>query len=143
MPARKTAARPASAGYSGTPLVKKLGIKPDTTLALVSSPERFEETLRDLPESVVVRKDLKKSADVIVLFVRSEKELTAGFPKAAAALAEKGRLWLSWPKKASGIVTDLTEDVIRDFGLATGWVDYKVCAVDATWSGLCFARRKA
>lgn len=131
-----------TAGYSGTPLVKKLGIKGDATVALLSAPEKFEDLLEDLPAGVALRHDLKKAPDVIVLFVRSERDLRAGFPKAGKALAEKGRLWVSWPKKASGIVTDLTEGVVRDFGLATGFVDYKVCAVDHTWSGLCFARKK-
>lgn len=129
------------AGYSGTPLVKKLGIKPGSVVALVAAPEKFEDLLVDLPDTVGLRHDLRKPADVIVLFVRSERELRTGFPKAGKAMADKGRLWVSWPKKASGIVTDLTEGVIRDFGLASGFVDYKVCAVDQTWSGLCFARR--
>lgn len=86
--------------------------------------------------------DDPKAAHVTVLFALSQLELISDFRPLAKALPEKTALWIAWPKKVSGVMTDLTENVIREFGLAAGWVDYKVCAIDETWSGLCFARRK-
>jgi hypothetical protein len=130
------------AGYSGTPLSKKLMIKEGRRVALISAPDEFETLLDPLPDSVRISRTGKGEADVIVLFVKSHAELLKRWKSAAARLADGGAFWVSWPKKASGIVTDLNEDRIRDVGLADGLVDYKVCAVDETWSGLCFARRK-
>ena len=126
------------AGYSGTPLVKKLGIKPETTVALLGAPPGFRRELVDLPASV--RLVTRAPADLVIWFVTSRKDLEAGV--AAARRQMTSGLWVAWPKKASGVVTDVTEDVVRAAGLANGLVDYKVCAVNAIWSGLKFARRK-
>jgi hypothetical protein len=128
-------------GYSGTPLVKKLGIRPEDTLVLLGAPEGFESTLGQLPPGARVRRDARSRGRVLLLFVRSRPELARRFPVAARALEPGGRLWLVWPKKAAGLDTDLREADVRAFGLGNGFVDYKICAVDATWSGLCFARR--
>ncbi|HWQ54315.1 MAG TPA: hypothetical protein VN442_11560 [Bryobacteraceae bacterium] len=129
-------------GYSGTPLVKKLGIRAGTTVVLLGAPGNFEAALAGLPEGVRLVRQARGAPTTILLFVRSKAELERRFPAAAGALAEGGRLWLVWPKQASGVRSDLTEIVVRAFGLAEGWVDYKICAVDETWSGLLFARRR-
>ena len=131
------------AGYSGTPLPKKLGIKVGSVVALVAAPDDFRETLGELPEGAAVHDRLRRSCDLIVWFNRSRKELDRGIAKMAAAIFEKGSMWIAWPKKASALATDLSEPVVRETGLASGLVDYKVCAIDATWSGLLFTRRKA
>jgi hypothetical protein len=128
------------AGYSGTPLPKKLGIKPNTTVALLGAPTGFESKLEPLPEGVRVRRRAGP-ADRVLLFVDSAAALTQKFEAAAGIVEEGGGLWLVWPKKASGRATDLGENQVRKFGLDAGWVDYKICAVDETWSGLQFARR--
>lgn len=130
-----------AAGYSGTPLPRKLGIREGYFATLVQSPERFERKLEPLPAGAAFT-DIPERANVAVLFVSSQAELATSFRRLAKALPEKIALWIAWPKKASGVKTDLSENVIRDFLLPTGWVDYKVCAIDETWSGLCFARRK-
>jgi hypothetical protein len=141
----KKAAKPVipsgSAGYSGTPLPKKLGIKDGSGIILVNAPARFERKLGPLPDGAQFV-DHGASARVAVLFVGSQAELARDFRGLAKALPEKSALWIAWPKKASGVKTDLNENKVRDFGLDAGWVDYKVCAIDETWSGLCFARRK-
>jgi CheY-like chemotaxis protein len=129
------------AGYSGTPLPKKLGIKAGTTVALLGAPPEFEKTLGRLPDDVRLRHDARGRPDRIVLFVRSRAELARRFPVAARALAPAGGLWIAWPKKASGVETDLTQQHVREFGLDRQFVDYKICAIDDTWSGLQFARR--
>jgi hypothetical protein len=129
------------AGYSGTPLPKKLGIRESCSVALMNAPEAFERKLRPLPEGVQISGS-PEGANVAILFVKSEAELIRDFRPLAKALPAKTALWIAWPKQASGVVTDLKENVIREFGLGAGWVDYKVCAIDETWSGLCFARRK-
>ena len=132
------------AGYSGTPLPKKLGIKPGDGVRLQEAPEDFEQTLGALPEGASVQRGEPAGlADVILLFCVSRIELMQRFPAAAEAMREGGRLWLAWPKKASGLQQDLGDAEVRAHGLAHGLVDYKVCAIDATWSGLCFARRGA
>jgi len=128
------------AGYSGTPLVKKLGIKPGTTLALLRAPDGFRESLEGIPEDVRVVSRAEVAADLTVWFVTRRGELDAGIAGVAKTMG--AGLWISWPKKASGVKTDLDENVIRDAGLAHGLVDYKVCAIDTTWSGLKFARRR-
>lgn len=130
-----------SAGYSGTPLPKKLGIRENYLCVLVNAPDRFERKLDPLPAGATLVED-GRGANVAVLFVTSQAELAQDFRPLAKALLEKVAFWIAWPKKASGVKTDLTENVIREFGLGAGWVDYKVCAIDETWSGLCFARRK-
>lgn len=147
---RKALARPAPtkpvapgamAGYSGTPLAKKLIIKESNTVALLDAPDGLEESLAPLPANVRLLDRLAPSSDVILLFCRSRLDLEARFRSASCALAPKGRLWLAWPKKTSRMHSDLTEPFVREYGLAQGFVDYKICAIDATWSGLCFARR--
>jgi hypothetical protein len=131
------------AGYSGTPLPTKLGIKANHRIAVLKAPDEFDATLGVLPENVLAQKDLKRSGplDVILFFVDSRAELTKKFPVLAARLTPAGGLWISWPKRASGVATDLTEDVVRNVGLDAGLVDIKVCAVDETWSGLRFVIR--
>jgi hypothetical protein len=131
------------AGYSGTPLAKKLGIKQNHSVALINAHDDFEATLEELPNDVEVITNLKerKAFDVIVFFTRSEKELLKQFARLAGRLSPAGGLWIAWPKKTSGVATDLTENRIREVGLATGLVDNKVCAIDETWSGLRFVIR--
>jgi hypothetical protein len=142
-PPRKPVVPGTMAGYSGTRLPKKLGIRPGSAVALLGAPEGFaEQTLGPLPEGASVRTDARSPYRVGLLFARSQAELARRFPAAAKALGEPGALWILWPKKASGVASDLDEKTVRAFGLARGLVDYKIAAVDATWSGLCFARRR-
>jgi hypothetical protein len=125
-----------SAGYSGTPLVRKLGIKPHTRLGLISAPEGFLSLLGELPEDVSVRSRVRGPLDVIVAFFLDRSELVRRLPALKAALDQAGGLWIAWPKRASGVATDMTEHVVRELALAAGLVDNKVCAIDETWSGL-------
>lgn len=129
-------------GYSGTPLPKKLGIKAGAVVALLGAPADFENTLGELPEDVRIKRQARGAADLIVLFCTSQREMRRRFPTAAKGLRETGSIWIAWPKKASGVATDLTQAEVRRFGLDAGFVDYKICAIDATWSGLLFTRRK-
>ena len=129
------------AGYSGTPLPKKLGIKENSTVALVEGPKDFETTLGDLPPGTKVFRRGKPGADVTLWFLNSLDELQERI-EYMGEIAGDGRLWICWPKKASGIVTDVTQNQVRATGLASGLVDFKICAIDATWSGLCFTQRK-
>jgi hypothetical protein len=131
----------AFAGYSGTPLPKKLGIKPDSVVALVDAPDGFETVLGTLPDGVAVRHSVGDDAAVTLWFVRSLAELEDGI-ETMASIVGHHRLWVCWPKKASGIESDVTQNQVRSMGLATGIVDFKICAIDATWSGLCFTSRK-
>ena len=128
------------AGYAGTPLPKKLGVKAGSTVALVDAPAGFEETLGVLPTGVRVRPGPDEAGDVTLWFVRSQVDLERDLERMVPAAA-RGALWIVWPKKASGVVSDLSQTVVRAAGLAAGLVDYKVCSVDATWSGLCFTQR--
>jgi hypothetical protein len=130
-----------TAGYSGTPLPKKLGIRDNYSVVIVNAPELFDRKLGPLPAYTKISAD-PKDANVAVLFASSLAELVRDFRPLAKALPEKVALWIAWPKKASRVKTDLDENVVRTFGLDSGWVDYKVCAIDEIWSGLCFARRK-
>lgn len=130
------------AGYSGKTLSDKLGIRDGERVALLHAPEGIETTLAPLPAGVIIAKRLSKTARVTLLFATREADLRKEFPPLAAALPEGAMLWIAWPKKSSGRATDLTENLIRDIGLPTGWVDVKVCAIDETWSGLKFLRRK-
>jgi CheY-like chemotaxis protein len=131
------------AGYSGTPLPKKLGIKAGSLVSLLGAPTGFEKTLGTLPEEARLRRGVGKAANVVLLFVKSRADLEKRFATAAGAMGEPGALWIVWPKKASGAATDLGGNEVRAFGLAAGLVDYKIAAIDATWSGLCFTRRKS
>ena len=128
------------AGYSGTPLVKKLGIKPGFNIALISAPSGYANEL-DLPPDVTINSRSGKPLDFAQLFVKSEKELKEKFSEYAKRLHAAGMLWVSWPKKSSGVTTDLSENIVRDIGLAAGLVDIKICAVDEVWSGLKFVFR--
>ena len=130
-----------AAGYSDTPLVKKLGIKPRTSIAIHNAPKDYERTLGRLPKQVNRAPGVARLLDFIQFFTSEKRALEREFAKLARALAPAGMLWISWPKKASGVATDLTEDVIRAIGLAHGLVDVKVAAVDKVWSGLKFVRR--
>jgi len=140
-PPAKPAVPGTMAGYSGTPLPRKLGIKAGTTVLLLGAPQGFEATLGELPEGARVLRRAGRPAPLVLLFSRSAADLERRFAQATKSLAERGALWLLWPKKASGVATDLSEAGIRSFGLARSFVDYKICAVDETWSGLRFARR--
>jgi hypothetical protein len=127
----------APAGYSGTPLVRKLGIKPDARLGLIGAPDGFDATLGELPPGVRVSRRLGGPPfDVIVAFFKWRRELERRLGTLVGALDTAGGLWLAWPKRASDVPTDLTDTVVRDVGLATGLVDNKVCAIDYVWSGL-------
>lgn len=128
-------------GYSGTPLPKKLGIKPDSTLALVRAPEDFEATLGELPDGVEIRKQARGHVDLAVWFPISRADLVDRVG-AMDQLVGEGTLWIAWPKKSSGVATDLSEPIVREAGLAAGLVDSKVCAIDETHSGLRFTRRR-
>ena len=131
------------AGYSGTPLAQKLGIRAGARIALVGAPDGFLATLRPLPVGACVGQDTAGPLDVILIFATARAALERTFPPLAAALAPTGGLWIAWPKRASGVPTDLTEGVVREVGLAVGLVDNKVCAVDEVWSGLRFVVRLA
>jgi hypothetical protein len=126
--------------YSGSPLHKKLGIGAGSTVLLAGAPPSFERKLRPMPEGVRFcrRASLARMA---LLFVKSQKQLEKRFFSTVRHLEECGRIWIVWPKKTSGIATDLTQAAVRSFGLASGFVDYKICAIDETWSGLLFTRR--
>jgi CheY-like chemotaxis protein len=127
--------------YGATPLPKKLGIKPGWIVALVEAPRGFEQTLSALPEGATLEDGLPRRFDLAIWFVRSVDDLRRGLAPTAARLGA-APLWIAWPKKASGVETDLTQQLIRETGLDAGLVDYKICSIDATWSGLAFVRRK-
>jgi len=129
------------AGYSGKPLIGKLGIKPGARLLLLAAPPGYARTLGSLPEGVVAAKTLRGTFDFIQFFTTRRTDLERRFAALARALEPAGMLWISWPKKAAGLPTDLTENVVREVALAGGLVDVKVCAVDETWSGLKLVRR--
>lgn len=129
------------AGYSGTPLPKKLGIKPGTVVGLLGAPEGFEEVLGELPEGAVLRRGARGRCELLLWFARSSRDLQSRIERMAERTGPGG-VWILWPKQASGVATDLTQAEVRRTGLANGLVDYKIAAIDATWSGLRFARRK-
>lgn len=132
------------AGYSGTPLPRKLGIRPGHRVALLRAPDGFEsETLVDLPPGVQILWRARGPLDVIVAFVGARAELARGIERWRDALDPAGGLWIAWPKRSSGVPSDLGEADVRALGLGAGLVDNKVCAIDATWSGLRFVFRRA
>ena len=140
----KSPARPGIfAGYAATPLPKKLGIKTGSRVVLLGAPAGFEKTLGPLPDGAAMRRQARGSADVVVCFAKTRNELDKRFGAAARILAAGGRIWIAWPKKAAQVASEISEKNARAFGLKRGFVDYKICAIDATWSGLCFARRGA
>jgi 3-hydroxyisobutyrate dehydrogenase-like beta-hydroxyacid dehydrogenase len=124
------------AGYSGTPLAKKLGIKENHRVLLVNPPEGFATTLDGLPETATITTRAAKQHDIIILFAKDSRALEKAFAAAHNRLEQNGGLWVAWPKKTSGVKTDLTENMVRDMALAAGLVDNKVCAIDEVWSGL-------
>jgi len=129
-------------GYSGTPLPKKLGIKPGFRATLIGLPAEVRAELKHALSQCRIAKELKAPLDFIHLFCKSNADLQREMKRAHKALAPAGMIWISWPKKSSGVATDLTEDIIRDFGLSLGLVDVKVCAVTEVWSGLKFVIRR-
>ncbi len=131
------------AGYSGTPLVKKLGIKPGFRLCFLGAPAHLPKLLGDLPSDVRVLARVGREMDYVHVFCTSSKELERRLKTLTESLAPAGMLWISWPKKSSPLAGDLDESQVRKLGLATGLVDVKVCAVDEDWSGHKFVRRVA
>lgn len=131
-----------TAGYSGTPLPKKLGIEQGTTLIVVDAPPGWVGATLELPGGVTAGDLRRRTADLILWFVRSQGELMQRRDAVLARLPADGALWMAWPKRSSGVATDVTEDVLRDLLLPEGIVDVKVAALDDTWSGLKFMVRK-
>lgn len=130
------------AGYSGTPLPRKLGIKENFRVGLVGPPTGFRKELGSLPDEVeIITARLTKPLDIIMLFVDSEKVLKRELPKLAQKLVANGMLWVAWPKKSSGVQTDLSFANVQQVGLQAGMVDVKICAVNDIWSGLKFVFR--
>jgi hypothetical protein len=125
----------------GTPLTGKLGIKAGARLGLIDAPEGFQTLLGELPDGVVIRRSARGPLDLIVSFSSQLGLLERRLPTLCAALDPGGGLWIAWPKRSSGVPTDLTETTVRELGLAVGLVDNKVCAIDETWSGLRFVYR--
>lgn len=123
------------AGYSGTPLVKKLGIKPCSRVWVKAAPKHYKKLLGALPDDAVLSSRPGKDLDLIHLFTSSRSRLRTDLKGFMARIKRDGTIWVSWPKKASRVATDITEDVIRELALPLGLVDVKVCAVDETWSG--------
>jgi len=130
------------AGYSGTPLLQKLGVREGSRMAVIKPPSGFVHSLPSLPIGATLSQRGASEADVIVWFIKSSRELEHIGSAIERMPPSSGMLWVAWPKKASGVVTDLTEDVIRGVALEAGLVDTKVCAIDETWSGLRLSRRK-
>ncbi len=130
------------AGYSGTPLAKKLGIRAGDTVALVGAPEGFEAELEGLPDDVQLKRRAGGKPNVVMLFTTKASDLERRFEPLAKSIWPDGSLWIAWPKKSSGVSTDLDENRLRDIGLPLGVVDNKVCAVNKVWSGLRFVWRK-
>jgi hypothetical protein len=128
--------------YSGTPLPKKLGIRPASQVGLVDAPQDFPGTLGELPAGASLVHQPQAGCDIVIWFVTGKLEYERRLLE-IARLAEKGALWVVWPKKASGVSTDVSQTVVRASGLAAGLVDYKICSVDNTWTGLCFRWRKS
>ncbi len=130
------------AGYSETPLAKKLGIKEGFRVGFVNSPKGFKKELGSLPADVKISVGhLSKPFDLIILFTDSERKLKMEFPLLAEKLGVNGMLWIAWPKKSSGVSTDLSFDIVQRTGLQAGLVDVKICAVNEIWSGLKFVYR--
>lgn len=141
MPAK--VAVPAPAGYSGTPLAQKLGIGANARVATVDAPADYLKLLAPLPAGVRFGKTGGATTDVAHVFVTRRSRLEALLPRLRKALRSDAVLWVSWPKQSSGVATDVTEGTVRELALPLGFVDVKVCAVDATWSGLKLVVRKA
>ena len=132
----------ATVGYSGTPLAKKLGIKPGGRVLVSGAPKSYRESLEPLPHGVTFAKAVSESIDVIHVFTDSRARLAAALAQYRKAMRPDATIWVSWPKKASKVPTDITEDTVREVALPMGLVDVKVCAVDEIWSGLKLVIRK-
>jgi CheY-like chemotaxis protein len=129
------------AAYAGAPLAKKLGIKPGSVVALVGAPEGFENRIGGLPADVTIRRGARGRCDLAIWFARSRSDVVRRVGR-LGEFAGSGGLWIAWPKRASGVRSDLTQKAVREIGLNSGLVDYKVCSIDDTWSGLRFTRRE-
>lgn len=129
------------AGYSGTPLPKKLGIKENSRIGLVSPPKTFLPQLGELPSNARILSTLTAPLDLVIVFVDREKTLAQRFPVLSQKLSTDGMIWVAWPKKSSGVKTDLSFDNVQKIGLDSGLVDVKICAIDEIWSGLKFVFR--
>ena len=134
---------PNHAGYSGTPLAKKLGIQEGASVLLIAAPDDYLDLLAPLPPGVQFETGAHAGLDLAQVFVTEKKELAKHLKTLRDKLNPQAAVWVSWPKKASQVATDITEDTIRELALPLGWVDVKVCAVDAVWSGLKLVVRKA
>ncbi len=130
------------AGYSGTPLAKKLGFKEGCRVRVSHAPDDYEALISSRPDNVFISRSIRQDIDIWHFFTKSAAELERQLPKMQDAINQDGMIWVSWPKKASNVLTDLTEDVIRRHALALDLVDVKVCAIDETWSGLKLVIRK-
>jgi hypothetical protein len=128
--------------YAGTPLPKKLGVRPGMRLGLIGAPVGFEQLLGDLPDKSSVQRDNLTDCRVVVWFVTQQAQFDQELPGVLVLLEPGASLWVAWPKQRSAITSNLTQLLVRKAGLAMGWVDYKVCAIDDTWTGLCFKKRK-
>lgn len=130
-------------GYSGTPLPQKLGIKPGMSMAALNAPANLEAILGELPDGISITRRLGGHRDLVLIFITRQVDLAARIPALTSAIAPNGMIWVAWPKRASKIETDMTEDVIREIVLPTSpLVDVKVCAIDNVWSGLKLVIRK-
>lgn len=129
------------AGYSATPLPKKLGLRDGSRIALINAPAGFESALGKLPPDAQIVTRLTKPLDLVLLFVLTERALLRDFEKVAKKLASNGMIWVAWPKKSSGVATDLSFERVQRIGLDSGLVDVKICAIDDVWSGLKFVIR--
>lgn len=134
----------APAGYSARPLWRKLGIKSGHRVALLHAPDGFESALDPLPDDVRVQHGLRRSqqVDLILAFVTEREQLARNIGWLVTTLPPAGGIWVAWPKRSSGVATDMTDDAVREIVLPLGWVDVKVCAIDATWTGLKVVLRK-
>lgn len=141
-PSRPVVPESLLAGYAGTPLPRKLGIKPGTVVALKGAPRDFETRLQPLPGGVTIRRSTRGNRDLTIWFCRCQRELEDGIDALADAVQPRQSLWIAWPKQAAGTSSDLKQNDVRKIGMAAGLVDFKVCAIDETWSGLQFARRR-
>ena len=131
-----------SVGYSGTPLAKKLGLKPGMSIALLHAPQHLPQLLGELPEGVTINTRLTERVNLVLIFFQRAGDLANDVPALKSAIAPDGMIWVAWPKRAGPLPTDITEDVIRQVVLPAGLVDVKVCAIDHTWSGLKVVIRK-
>src|SRR5215470_14865861 len=124
------------AGYSGTPLPQKLGIKPGLTVITINAPTNYRRLIGAISEGVTFAERLKPDSSFVHVFTKKRSELEKTLSVLREKIADTGTVWVSWPKKSAGVPTDVTEDVVRDVALPLGFVDVKVCAIDETWSGL-------